>query len=50
MNTENIQLIDDIQKCVNSEEMRVQFIEMGANIAKSNFSISCGDCNKNQSG
>lgn len=50
MNTENIQLIDDIQKCVNSEEMRIQFIEMGANIAKSNFSISYGDCNKNQSG
>lgn len=37
MNTENIQLIDDIQKCMNSESMRIQFIEMGANIAKSNF-------------
>lgn len=37
MNTENIQLIEDIQKCLNSEEMRVQFIEIGENIAKSNF-------------
>ena len=46
MNTENIQLIDDIQKCVNSEEMRCKFIDIGANIAKSNFPIF-GDYNKN---